>query len=180
MTDKKVLIIIAPRNFRDEELTEPIHYLEKNGISFDVVSSLKGLAIGMLGGKMLIEKTISEINEEGISEYSGILIVGGGGSAEYLWNNSSLIHLVQKFDSEEKVISAICLSPAVLARAGVLKDKVATIWNDDQAIEEIRKGGGTFKSEPIIVDGRIITANGPLAAGGFGEKVAKAILSSTK
>lgn len=178
MTDKKVLIIIAPRNFRDEELTEPIHYLEKNGIAYDVVSTARGLAVGMLGGKMLIEKTIAEVKDAGITGYAGIIIVGGGGSPEYLWNNSSLLELVRQFDSSGKIVSAICLSPAVLARAGVLKEKTATVFNDDLAIEEIRNGGGVFKSEPIVVDGRIITANGPQAAGGFGEKVAKAIMGT--
>ncbi|PKL59254.1 MAG: hypothetical protein CVV33_08795 [Methanomicrobiales archaeon HGW-Methanomicrobiales-4] len=177
MTEKTVLIVIAPRNFRDEELTEPIHYFEKNGIAYDVISTTKGLAIGMLGGKMLIEKTIKEVKEDGISGYSGIMIVGGGGSPEYLWNNVSLQDLVRQFDDDGKIISAICLSPPILARAGVLKGKMATVWNDDQAIEEIRKGGGTFKSEPVVGDGRIITANGPTAAAAFGEKIAKGILA---
>ena len=175
MTEKKVLIVIAPRNFRDEELTEPIHYLEKNGIAYEVISTTRGLAVGMLGGKMLIERTIADVKEEGIAGYAGIMIVGGGGSPEYLWNNSSLLDIVRSFKDSDKIISAICLSPVVLAQAGVLKEKRATVFNDDEAIREIRKGGGTFKSEPIVVDGKIITGNGPAAAPGFGEKVAKAI-----
>ncbi|MFH0967357.1 MAG: DJ-1/PfpI family protein, partial [Methanobacteriota archaeon] len=176
--EKTVLIVIAPRNFRDEELTEPIHYLEKNGIAYNVISTTKGLAIGMLGGKMLVEKTIADVKEDGISGYDGIMIIGGSGSPEYLWNSTSLQDLVRKFDADGKNVSAICLSPPILAKAGVLKDKMATVWNDDQAIEEIRKGGGIFKSEPVVVDGRIITANGPTAAAAFGEKVAKGILES--
>jgi protease I len=178
MTEKKVLIVIPPRNYRDEELYEPVRYLEKNGITYDVISTSEGVAIGMLGGKMLIEKTIKEVKEEGITGYDGIIIVGGGGSPEYLWNNTSLLDLVRQFDDHGKIIGAICLSPPILARAGVLKERQATVWNDDQAIEEIRKGGGTFTSKPLVVDGRIITANGPAAAGGFGEKIAKAILGS--
>jgi len=59
-----------------------------------------------------------------------------------------------------------------------LKGKNATVWNDDVAITEIRDGGGTFRPDPIVVDGTIITANGPPAAAGFGEKVAKAVISS--
>ena len=172
---KKVLIVIAPRNFRDEELTEPINYLERAGISYDVVSTSRGLAVGMMGGKMLIEHTISDINEDDIGQYSGIIIIGGGGTPEYLWNNRSLLNLVQKFDKQESIVSAICLAPAVLGQAGVLKDKKATVWNDDQAIDEIRKGGGIFTSSPVVVDGRIITGSGPTAAAAFGEKVAGAV-----
>ncbi len=175
MSEKTILVVVALRNFRDEELTEPIHYLEKAGISYEVVSTQKGLAVGMLGGKMLIEKTLADVKETGISGYDGILIVGGGGAPEYLWNQPTLMDLIRQFDAAGKIIGAICLSSAVLAQAGVLKDKNATVWNDDQAIAEIRKGGGIFKSEPVVVDGRIITANGPNAAAAFGEKMARAV-----
>ncbi|MDD3574201.1 MAG: DJ-1/PfpI family protein, partial [Methanospirillum sp.] len=81
------------------------------------------------------------------------------------------------FYSKGKIVSAICLSSVVLAKAGVLKGKLATVWNDDAAIELLREGGATYKPEPIVTDGKVITANGPLAAGGFGEKVARAILA---
>jgi len=175
--EKRILIVIAPMNFRDEELSEPIKYLEKAGVLFDIISTRPGLAVGMLGGKVLVEKTIQDINQAGISAYAGILIVGGGGSPEFLWDNAELTSLVQEFDRQEKIISAICLSSVVLAGAGVLKGKVATVWNDDAAIARLREGGATFKPEPIVTDGRIITANGPPAAAGFGEKIAKAVLS---
>jgi protease I len=177
-TEKKVLIVIAPRNFRDEELTEPINYLGRAGITSEVISTSRGLAVGMLGGEMLIERTITDMNDGDITGYSGIIIVGGGGAPEYLWNNRPLLELIRKFDLQGSIVSAICLAPAVLGQAGVLSGKTATVWNDDQAIEEVRKGGGIFKSEPVVVDGRIITANGPIAAGAFGEKVTKAILAA--
>lgn len=177
-TEKKALIVIAPRNFRDEELTEPINYLGQAGISYEVISTNRGLAVGMLGGKMLIERTISDVNEGDTSKFQGIIIVGGAGAPEYLWDNRSLLDLVRKFDKQGSIVSAICLSPPVLGQAGVLKGKKVTVWNDDQAINEVRKGGGIFKSEPVVVDGRIITANGPTAAKAFGEKVTKAILAA--
>ncbi len=176
--EKKVLIVIAPVKFRDEELSEPIKYLEKAGIAYDIVSTQTGLAVGMLGGKVLVEKTIQDVKHAGIAPYTGIMIVGGAGSPEYLWNNQTLHTLVKEFDAAGKIIAAICLSPVVLAHAGVLDGKHATVWNDDTAIALLRENNAIFKPEPIVTDGRIITANGPLAAGGFGEKVANAILSA--
>ncbi|ABD41353.1 ThiJ/PfpI [Methanospirillum hungatei JF-1] len=176
--EKKVLIVIAPVKFRDEELSEPIKYLEKAGIGYDIISTQTGLAIGMLGGKVLIEKTVRDVSEAGITPYAGILIVGGGGSPDHLWNNKPLQTLVQEFDAAGKILSAICLSTVVLAQAGVLKGKQATVWNDDAAIHQLRQGGATYKPDPIVSDGRVITANGPPAAAGFGEKVAKAVLAA--
>lgn len=175
--EKKVLIVIAPVQFRDEELSEPIKYLERAGIGYDIVSTRTGLAVGMLGGKVLVEKTVQDITRSGIAPYAGILVVGGAGSPEYLWNNAPLQTLVKEFYAAEKVVAAICLSSVVLAHAGVLKGKQATVWNDDTAIAHLRQGGATYKPEPIVTDGRVITANGPPAAAGFGEKVAKAVLT---
>lgn len=175
---KRVLVVVSPIKFRDEELSEPIKYLEKAGIEYDIISTRTGLAIGMLGGKILIEKTIQDVESAGISHYAGLIIVGGGGSPEHLWDNKPLQDIVQEFYKQNKVVSAICLSSVVLARAGILKGKNATVWNDDVAIAAIRDGGGIFKPDPIVVDGLIITANGPPAAAGFGEKVAKAVISS--
>ena len=68
--EKKVLIVIAPVKFRDEELSEPIKYLEKAGIGYDIVSTQTGLAIGMLGGKVLVEKTVQDVSISGISPYT--------------------------------------------------------------------------------------------------------------
>jgi protease I len=175
--EKRVLVVIAPVKFRDEELSEPIKYLEKNRIRYDIVSTRRGLALGMLGGKVLVEKTIQDIGAAGVINYSALLIVGGGGSTDHLWNHTPLLDVVREFEHQEKIISAICLSPVVLANAGVLKGKKATVWNDDTAISCLKEGGAIFKAEPIVTDGRIITANGPLAAAGFGEKVAKAVLA---
>lgn len=174
--EKRVLVVIAPVKFRDEELSEPIKYLEKAGIEYDIVSTRTGLAIGILGGKVLIEKTIQDVGIAGVTGYAGIVIVGGGGSPDYLWGNIHLQEIVKEFYKQEKIVSAICLSTVVLAEAGILHGKKVTVWNDDIAIARVRKGGAEYKPEPIVVDGRIITANGPPAAAGFGEKVSKAII----
>ncbi len=174
--EKRVLIVIAPRDFRDEELADPIKYLEKYEIGFDIISTTRGLAVGMLGGKVLVERTINDLLSDGIDPYEALFIVGGNGTPEHLWPDTNLQELVRIFGKKGKIISAICLAPAVLARAGILNGKTATIWNDDTAIAELRNGGAVYKPDPIVLDGRIITANGPSAAAGFGEKLAKAVI----
>lgn len=174
--NKRVLIVIAPRDFNDDELLQPIRHFEDNDITFEIISSMKGMAVGMKGGKVLIEHTIEEAEVKGPDSYSALFIVGGNGSPYHLWPDKNLEKVVRKFDIAEKIIGAICLAPVVLAKAGVIKGKSVTSWSDDTAIDELIKNGAIFKPDPIVVDGRIITANGPLAASGFGEKLTKMIL----
>ncbi|ACV25217.1 DJ-1/PfpI/YhbO family deglycase/protease [Methanocaldococcus fervens] len=175
MENKKVLMVIAPKDFRDEELFEPMAVFESNGFKVDVVSTTKGECVGMLGNKINVEKTIYDVNPD---EYVAIVIVGGVGSKEYLWNNTKLIELVKEFYNKDKVVSAICLSPVVLAKAGVLEGKKATVYPAKEAIEELKKAGAIYEDRRVVVDGNVVTAKSPDYARLFGLEVLKAIEKS--
>jgi len=174
MTEKNVLIVIAPQDFQDEELSKTIAELEKKDISYMITSTREGLAVGMSGGKVLIDKTVSDMDRT-VDTYAALIIIGGSGTPATLWNSKNLQTLAAEYYEKQKIVAAICLAPVVLARAGILHGKNATVFNDDSALAELEKGGATFVSSPVVVDGTIITANGPSAAPAFGEKIAKAI-----
>ena len=110
-----------------------------------------------------------------VEEYDGIVVIGGAGSPEFLWGHSGLRALVTGFAASGKVVAALCLSPVVLARAGVLAGKRATVFRTPDSVAEMRKGGGDLRADPVVVDGRIITANGPTAAQRFGEEILSAL-----
>ncbi|EHP89679.1 DJ-1/PfpI/YhbO family deglycase/protease [Methanotorris formicicus] len=165
-----VLMVIAPKDFRDEELFEPLQIFESKYINVDVVSTTRGEHIGMLGGKITTSKTIKEVNAK---DYDAIVIVGGIGSKEYLWDNEDLQKLVKEFYNDGKVVSAICLSPVVLARAGILRDKKATVFPTKEAIEELKKHGAIYVDEGVVVDGNVVTAKNPNYAKDFGLEVVK-------
>ena len=172
MKNAKVLMVIAPKDFRYEELFEPMAVFESNGLKVDVVSTTKGECVGMLGNKITVEKTIYDVSPD---DYVAIVIVGGIGSKQYLWNNERLLELVKEFYSQNKVVSAICLSPVVLARAWVLKGKKATVYPAPEAIEELKKAGAIYEDRGVVVDGNVITAKSPDYARLFGLEVFKAI-----
>jgi len=177
MENAKVLMVIAPKDFRDEELFEPMAVFKSNGLEVDVVSTTKGECVGMLGNKITVEKTIYDINAD---EYDAIVIVGGMGSKEYLWNNERLIELVKEFYNQNKVVSAICLSPVVLAKAGVLNGKKATVYPAPEAIEELKKAGAIYEDKGVVIDGNVVTAKSPDYARLFGLEVLKAIENNKK
>jgi protease I len=172
MQNKKVLMVIAPKDFRDEELFEPMAVFESKGLGVDVVSTQKGECVGMLGNKITVDKTIYDVDA---NDYVAIVIVGGIGSKQYLWDNEKLLELVKEFYNQNKVVSAICLSPVVLARAGVLNGKKATVYPASEAIEELKKAGAIYEDKGVVVDGNVITAKSPDYARLFGLEVFKAI-----
>lgn len=162
----KVLIVIAPEKFRDEEFTVPAAALQKAGIGYDVASVRTGTFTGMLGTKATATLSFEEVDPKG---YDGILIVGGGGAQTHLWNDDLLAGMVKYFFTSAKMVAAICLAPVVLARAGILKGKKATYFNSPASFREMKAGGALLVDKAVVHDGRIVTANGPAAAAEFAE-----------
>jgi len=165
----KVLFVIAPERFRDEELLEPKRVLELRGATVTVASTRSGTAVGMLGAKVTPACTVQQADA---AAYDALALAGGAGAPSHLWESEPLRNLVRAFHAAGKPIGAICLSPPVLARAGILAGKRATTFPADHAIVELKRGGATYVDDPVVPDGTIVTASGPAAATAFGETLA--------
>ena len=172
MASQKILMIVAPEKFRDEEFFHPREVFEKNGYKVVVGSTRLGTATGVKGGDVKVDILIDNASAD---EYDAIAISGGGGSKVFLWENKSLHRLLNDAFSKGKIVSAICISPVVLAKAGLLKGKNSTIFNAPDAIEEMKKAGAKLKSDSVVRDSTIITGNGPECAYAFGEEIIKAL-----
>ena len=169
----KILIAIAPEKFRDEELAVTVASFQKAGIASDIASTHRGTCTGMLGAKTAATLSFEEIDPK---HYGGLVIIGGSGSQIHLWNDDLLVQLVKYFHKSRKIVAAICLAPVVLARAGILKGKKATYFESPVSFREMKGGGAVLVNKPVVVDGWIITANGPSAS----QEFAAAILSTVK
>lgn len=169
---RRILMVIPPEQFRDEELHVPRGIFRDEGWEVETVSTRTGECRGMLGAKETVGQTIDDIHGE---EYDALIVVGGMGSPEHLWHNKILHGLVKDFVRQGGVVGSICLSGAVLAKAGVLKGKQATVWEMAESIQSLKEGGATYTGLPVTVDGQIITANGPEAAEEFARSVVQKI-----
>ena len=167
MVGKKVLLVIAPRNFRDEELFDTTAGLEKAGIQCTIASTSLSEAVGMLGGKARPEVLIDKASAE---DFDAVVFVGGSGASAY-FNNRFALSLAQKFYNSGKLTAAICIAPVILANAGLLKGKKATAFPSEEHALEGK--GAAFTGKPVEVDGLIVTAEGPKSAGEFGRKIAE-------
>jgi protease I len=160
----KLLLAIAPEGFRDEELDTPKRVFEESGIDVDIASTKPGRCTGMLGAVVETDLTFDDVDPD---DYAGIVVVGGVGSQKHLWESKRLIALVRTFFEQRKVVAAICLAPVVLARAGILQGRQATVYPSPAAIREMRSAGADLQDLPVIADRQVVTANGPGAAAQF-------------
>lgn len=167
-------MVLASEGFRDEEFFVPAEILENSGFEFVVASDKKGKAKGDDGGEVEVDLTLEEIEAE---EFAGIAFIGGPGALKHLDNENSY-EAAKKFKKEDKIVAAICIAPVILAKAGLLQNKKATVWTnplDKSGQKEIEAEGAKFVDKKALKDGGVITACGPEGAKLFGEKVAEAV-----
>lgn len=171
-TQKKALMLIAQKNFQDDELAVPKAVLEKNGVKVTVASTTLSEARGMNGSAV---KPDILLGEASAADYDVIIFVGGSGTPQY-FNDPLALRLAQEAVSMNKIVGAICLAPKILMYAGVLKGKRATVYPSEGMA--LTAAGVNYTGRPVEKDGTIITADGPGSAQEFGEELVRELLGT--
>ena len=167
---KKVLMVIAANNFRDEEYAEPRKVLEKAGASVTVACSTMNTAKGKLGTGGKAGYTDQRC------ERKPTMTASCSWAGEARRNISkALLHtnLRRTFTARASLPPRSALRPAILANAGLLTAKKATSFSSSR--ENLQAKGAVFTGSGVESDGVIVTGSGPEAAGKFGEKLVEVL-----
>jgi len=167
---KKVVMVIAHKDFRDEELLQPKEVLEKNGIEVKIASTELSEAHGKLGAVVKPDILFKDIN---LADFDAIVFIGGPGSVRY-WDDPLAHKLLRDAVSSGKVAAGICSAAATLAKSGILRGKKATVFPGDS--KELIDNGAIYTAAPVERVGNIITAAGPQAARDFGEEIVRVLI----
>lgn len=166
----KVIMIRAPQYYCDEELFHIQAALAKKNVGLVVASTTTAEALGeRLGVKIKPDITIHEVD---MKEFVGIVIGSGTGCKESLWQDENLRKIVKLAYAQNKFVAAGCNAPVVLARAGILKERRATVFPNNENIMELKNAAAVYKNEPVVVDGNIITSRDLMALKNFTGKIA--------
>ncbi len=91
-----------------------------------------------------------------VDDYEAILLLGGR-APEYLRNDQRLLKIVREFDARGKWVFSICHGIQILIAAGVVpKGKRVTCYEHVRV--EVEQAGGTFLTEQMARDGKMVTA----------------------
>ena len=164
---KKIAMVIASKNFRDEEYKEPRKALEQSGILVTLYSTSLQPSRGMFDSEARPDKLIDNMNTD---EYDGVVFIGGSGASEY-YENRTAHKLIKEFYEKNKLVAAICIAPKILSKAGILKGK--KVCSFPSVKDDIQKSGGDIQPDGVCVDGNIITGTGPEFAVDFGKALVK-------
>lgn len=166
----QAVMVIAPQNFQDQELAVTKRMLTQGGVQVTVASTRLGECTGMKGSRIKPDLLLKNVKAK---DFDAVIFVGGTGSARY-FNDPAALTLARKAAAQGKVVAAICIAPVILARAGLLKGKQATVYPSVKS--DLERGGATYTGAPVTVDGKIITASGPPAAKAFGRALLKQLV----
>lgn len=166
---KRIAMLIAQDDFRDEEYLEPHRILVEAGFDVTTASRTAGQCTGKLGTVVEAGASLTQITQQ---KWDMVVLVGGGGAAGYFDDPEAHILARETYEGGG-VVGAICIAPSILARAGLLNGVAATAFPSQE--EDLKAHGAVWSDEPVVRSGRIVTANGPAAGTEFGNTLVSVV-----
>lgn len=160
------------QGFEEIELVSIVDILRRAGL----IVVLAGRNKSVIGAHNIILKSDCDLSEINVSEFSAIALAGGYNGMINLCNDDFVIKTVQEINAQGRLVAAICASPIVLGKAGVLKNKFSCYPNCENSIESSAK----YCAEKVVIDENIITANGPASAALFALAIVEYLLGREK
>ena len=164
----QVYFVIAQKNFRDEELLEPLELLKSEGLTTVILSQKKGTCTG--SGGTSVESDFAIAKAPFTDDLKAVIVVGGSGSPS-LQQEKSLGDLLQKAKEKGLLIGAICLGPMVVASFGVIEGMTATVFPTEESLALLKQKKVDYLNEDVVVDDFLVTANGAHAASAFAHNI---------
>jgi len=171
MEKKTIVLLIAHEGYQPVEYGVTKEILSTNKSFIILTASNKpGHATATDSSTTPVDITLDKLDPEKID---GLFLIGGSGALAAL--DTQAVHtLLQEMMGLEKPYGAICVSPRILAKAGVLGGKRATGWDGDhQLAENFKEYAVIYTHEPVTQDGQVVTASGPQATQHFAWKIEK-------
>ena len=165
------VIVPLAEGFEEIEALSTVDVLRRAGLNV-VTAGIPGTMItGSRNIKVVADKRIEDLN---IDDFDAIVLPGGNPGYVNLGKSNTVLEAIRKFDSEKKLIAAICMAPTVLAKAGILEDRVATVYpGGERQLPRPRDGR-------VVVDEHIITSQGPGTTIEFALKIVETLLGQGK
>ncbi|NCN65233.1 MAG: DJ-1/PfpI family protein [Candidatus Altiarchaeum hamiconexum] len=176
--DLNVLYIVGD-GFRPEEYFYSKEEVENGGFKVITAGKQKIVPARIIPGMPTSTNADITFNNIGFDkqEYCAVVVPGGSPGWENLYKNEKVMEILKNAQKKNLLIASICASPAVLAKAGILKGKKATIY---PGMGEYLSSKGAiavdveerFENKTVIIkDKNFITGNGPWASRKFGKAI---------
>lgn len=161
---KKAYIFVA-NGTEETEAVGTLDTLRRGGVDAHFVSIYSEKEVTSAHElRIVTDFAIHEVKGEVVDV---IVLPGGMPGATNLYECEELRNIITAHYEAGKYVAAICASPLVLGRMGLLEGKKATAYPGFE--KELR--GAKYLEMPAVVDGQIITGRGPGYVFNFGAAI---------
>lgn len=160
----KVAVLLA-NGFETIEALTTVDVLRRAGVECTTFA-LSDIRV-MTSHKVVVEA--DELFNDKVKSYDVVVLPGGMPGSTNLRDDERVISLLQEFNSQNKIVAAICAGPISLGKAGLSQGRNVTCYPgfEDQL------GECNYKNEIVVVDNNLITGRGPAAAVPFAFEILK-------
>ncbi len=156
-----MIYVFLAEGFEEMEAIAPIDLLRRAGCEVVTVAVGDPLVNGAHGIPVQADITADRVAYENVE---AVILPGGMPGTLNLEASAAVQQMLDYAWKNDLVIGAICAAPSVLGHKGFLDGKRAVCYPGFE--NELR--GATVTTEPVAVDGRIVTAKGAGVGTEFG------------
>ncbi len=168
----RVLVPLA-EGFEEIEATSIIDILRRGGVEVHSAylpgEFASDLVVGANGITLQADIPLAQAV---VDEYDAIVLPGGWGGTNRLAENPLAQQLLKDFAAEGKWVAAMCAAPYALHVAGVLSPRYTCY----PSVEEQIRPDDRVADEKVVVDGKVITSQGPGTAICFGLEIVRQLV----
>ena len=162
-------LILLTSGFEDTEAIATIDILRRAKLNIDLCSVNNEEEI-LTQNKMVIKPDLC-VKDINYKEYDFLVIPGGKAVSKTLINLNDVKGMIHYFNSENKLIAAICAAPMLLGKAGILKGKKYTCFPGcEKGIE------GVYTKKGVVVTVNVITGKSMAYTIDFALQIVKYLL----
>ncbi|EFA04901.1 Protein DJ-1-like Protein [Tribolium castaneum] len=152
----KALVFLAG-GAEEMEAVIAIDVLRRGGVEV-TVAGLPDANIIKCSRGVNIKPDISICEAKG--PFDAIVLPGGLGGAKALAASKEVGELIREQEAAGRLTGAICAAPTALKAHGVYVGKTVTSYPAMEA-QMLEGGQYKYKKEPVVVDGTLVTSQGP-------------------
>lgn len=172
MSTKSVLALLT-EGTEEMELVISVDVLRRAGVNVTVAGLGTGSVYKCSRGVLLSsDTTLDDALSKG--PYDVVLLPGGPGHKDFS-SSEKVGSILKEQENSGRLIAAICAAPVALKAHNVCTNKKVTCYPSvkDQMVEG---GAYTYVDSKVVVDGKLITSQGPGTAYDFALAVAEQLL----
>ncbi len=147
-----MVYLLLADGFEEAEALVTTDLLRRGGATVSLIGLDDLVVTGAHGIEVRADATLEDLN---INNMEMLILPGGTAGVEHIQMNLFALALIQKVADQGIYIAAICAAPTILAQLGLLDRRRAVCY---PGMEDAMGSAVIQQEQPVVIDGRLITA----------------------